>query len=98
MRSADTCGAALSALPQLRGAPGGDGFHHVLDSRTGQPVCDVVATWVIADDAATADGVATALFVTDAALLATVFRFTYVRMFVDGRAEASQDFDGELFS
>ena len=76
----------------------GDGLHHVLDARTGVPVRDVVATWVIADDAAISDGLATALFFTRADRLAEVFRFSYVRMFADGRAEISQNFDGKLFS
>ncbi|HEU5102433.1 MAG TPA: FAD:protein FMN transferase [Roseiflexaceae bacterium] len=76
----------------------GDGLHHVLDARTGIPVRDVVATWVVADDAAMADGLATALFFTRANHLAKVFQFSYVRMFADGRAEISQNFDGELFS
>lgn len=76
----------------------GDGLHHVLDARTGVPVRNVVATWVVADDAAIADGLATALFFTRADHLAEVFRFSYVRMFADGRAEISQNFDGKLFS
>jgi thiamine biosynthesis lipoprotein len=76
----------------------GNGLHHVLDARTGVPVRDVVATWVVADDALTADGLATALFVTSADRLAKAFRFSYVRMFAEGRAEFSHDFDGELFS
>jgi thiamine biosynthesis lipoprotein len=76
----------------------GDGLHHVLDARTGIPVRDVVATWVVADDAATADGLATALFFTSSDSLAEQFRFSYVRMFADGRAERSQNFAGELFS
>ena len=76
----------------------GNGMHHVLDATTGMPVRDVIATWVVADDAATADGVATALFFTSADRLARDFRFTYVRMFADGQAERSRDFDGELFS
>lgn len=76
----------------------GDGLHHVLDARTGVPVQDVVATWVVADTAAIADGLATALFFTRADHLAEVFRFSYVRMFADGRAEISQNFDGNLFS
>jgi thiamine biosynthesis lipoprotein len=76
----------------------GDGLHHVLDARTGVPVWDVVATWVVADEAATADGLATALFFTRADHLAKGFRFSYVRMFADGRAEFSQNFDGEIFS
>jgi aryl-alcohol dehydrogenase-like predicted oxidoreductase len=76
----------------------GDGLHHVLDARTGVPVRDVVATWVVADEAATADGLATALFFTRGDYLAEVFRFSYVRMFANGRAEISQNFDGEFFS
>ncbi|QWU16731.1 FAD:protein FMN transferase [Paenibacillus sophorae] len=76
----------------------GDGLHHVLDARTGVPVSDVVATWVVADEAATADGLATALFFTRGDHLAEVFRFSYVRMYADGRAEISQNFDGELFT
>ncbi|MGW9018525.1 FAD:protein FMN transferase [Priestia megaterium] len=76
----------------------GDGLHHVLDARTGVPVRDVVATWVIADEAATADGLATALFFTNGDHLGEAFRFSYVRMFADGRAEISQNFDGDLFS
>ena len=76
----------------------GDNLHHVLDARTGVPVRDVVATWVVADDAATADGLATALIFTSAEHLAERFQFSYVRMFADGRAEISQNFDGKLFS
>ncbi|MCY1261900.1 FAD:protein FMN transferase [compost metagenome] len=75
----------------------GNGLHHVLDARTGLPVRDVVATWVIADDAATADGLATALFFVNGSALSAAFRFSYVRMFANGTAEASDNFDGELF-
>jgi uncharacterized protein with FMN-binding domain len=70
----------------------------VLDARTGVPVRDVVATWVVADEAVTADGLATALFFTRAAHLAEVFRFSYVRMFADRRVEISENFDGVLFT
>jgi thiamine biosynthesis lipoprotein len=76
----------------------GDGLHHLIDARSGVPAREVVATWVIADDTATADGLATALFFTEPRRLAEDFRFTYVRMFVDGRADTSPDFDGELFT
>jgi FAD:protein FMN transferase len=76
----------------------GNGLHHVLDARTGTPATEVVATWVVAGDAALADGLATALFFTGAHRLAEIFRFTYVRMLADGRAERSPDFDGELFT
>jgi thiamine biosynthesis lipoprotein len=76
----------------------GNGLHHVLDARTGAPATEVVATWVVAGDAALADGLATALFFTGAHQLAETFRFAYVRMLADGRAERSADFDGELFT
>ncbi|MEU5951214.1 FAD:protein FMN transferase [Streptomyces sp. NPDC047525] len=76
----------------------GDGLHHVLDARTGVPVSEVVATWVMAEEAVLADGLATALFFTEARRLAESFDFAYVRMRSDGRAEISPDFAGELFT
>jgi thiamine biosynthesis lipoprotein len=74
----------------------GEGLHHVLDGRTRLPVTAVVATWVIAADAATADGLATALFVSEPERLRS-FVFRWVRMLADGRVQWSNDFDGELF-
>jgi FAD:protein FMN transferase len=73
-------------------------FHHVIDGRTGTPVRDVIATWVVADNAMTADGLATALFFTSAERLTETFQFSFIRMFEDGRAEISPDFDGEVFT
>lgn len=86
---------ALCASASTRRA-WGDRLHHILDGHTRQPVSDVIATWAIAQDAATADGLATALFVTDPARLDT-FAFSWVRMLADGRVQWSNDFDGELF-
>jgi thiamine biosynthesis lipoprotein len=90
-------GQALCASGVARRA-WGDGLHHVLDARTGVPVEGVIATWVVADEAALADGLATALFFTDAQRLAQTFRFAYVRMHADGRADRSSNFVGELFT
>ncbi|MEU2612594.1 FAD:protein FMN transferase [Micromonospora sp. NPDC007271] len=87
--------AALCASATNRRA-WGDGLHHVLNGRTRRPVSDVVATWAIAADAATADGLATALFVIEPASLRT-FEFSWVRMLADGRVQWSNDFHGELF-
>lgn len=75
----------------------GEGLHHVLDARTGLPVRDVVATWAIADDAATADGLATALFFAGGGDLSREFRFSWIRVFANGRAEAAPDFSGKIF-
>jgi len=86
--------AALCASATSRRA-WGDGLHHVLDGRTGRPVTGVVATWAIAD-AATADGLATALFVTEPEQLDD-FDYSWARMLADGRVQWSNDFPGELF-
>jgi thiamine biosynthesis lipoprotein len=74
----------------------GDGLHHILDARTGTPSRDVLATWVIADNATLADAIATALFLTDPSRLKEAYRFEYVRMSANG-IEASTGFEGELF-
>ncbi|WP_104101269.1 FAD:protein FMN transferase [Arthrobacter sp. 08Y14] len=76
----------------------GDGLHHIVDAGTGRPVETVAATWVLADNAMTADGLATALFFTDPGTLAEEFAFDYVRMFSDGRATFSDAMAGVLFS
>lgn len=76
----------------------GDGLHHVLDARTGRTVDSVVATWVLGEDAMTADGLCTALFVADPADLAGTFDFDFVLMYSDGRARYSAPLAGALFS
>ena len=88
-------GTALCASATTR-RTWGEGLHHVLDGRTGRPVSDVVATWAIAADAATADGLATALFVAEPAQL-SAFTFSWVRMLADGRVQWSNDFAGQLY-
>ncbi|MEV4033559.1 FAD:protein FMN transferase [Streptomyces umbrinus] len=90
-------GQALCASGVARRA-WGDGLHHMLDARTGVPVEGMAATWVVADETALADGLATALFFTDAPRLAETFQFAYVRMHADGRADRSSNFAGELFT
>lgn len=76
----------------------GDGLHHVLDARTGAPVQAVAATWTLAADTRTADGLATALFFAEPRELAAEFEFDYVRMFTDGRADYSPAMAGVLFT
>lgn len=76
----------------------GPGLHHIVDPATGEPTRGVVATWVVADSAMVADGLATALFFTDPATLARNFSFSFVRMLTSGGVEYSTNFDGELFT
>lgn len=75
----------------------GDGLHHVLDARTGEPVRTIVATWAVADDAMTADAIATALFFDGGPRLAHEWGVQWVRMTTDGRVEWSPACGAELF-
>ena len=76
----------------------GDGLHHIVDALTGLPTQNVEATFVIADTAAIADGVATALFVASPEELEPVGEFDWVMMTSDGSLRASPNFPGEVFS
>jgi FAD:protein FMN transferase len=86
---------ALCASAVNRRSWGAD-LHHVIDAATGLPTRDVIATWVIADSALLADGLATALFFAGEAQLRD-FDFQFARMFSTGHVEHSTQFDGELF-
>lgn len=90
-------GRALCASATNRRA-WGDGLHHVLDARTGTPVRDVVATWVVADRALVADALATALFLAPAERLAEAFDFAALVVTADGRAHGHGELTGELFA
>jgi thiamine biosynthesis lipoprotein len=76
----------------------GDGLQHVIDARNGIPTSDVIATWVIAADTATADGLATAMFFDAVSPLMATFAFSFVRVLADSRVEVSDNFEGELFT
>jgi FAD:protein FMN transferase len=82
--------AALCASASNRRA-WGDGLHHLLDARTGTPARDVIATWAVADTAAVADGLATALFFAEPQELC--LSFEYARVLADGRLECSETLD-----
>lgn len=75
----------------------GNGLHHVIDGHTGKPTEDVVATWVVADSTALADGLATALFFVEPDKLQSIGRFQFVRLLANGSVESSDDFVGQLF-
>ncbi|ROZ89333.1 FAD:protein FMN transferase [Gordonia sp. OPL2] len=50
-------------------------WHHIVHPRTASPAREVLATWVIAPDTMTADGLATALFFIPASILRADFDF-----------------------
>lgn len=74
----------------------GEGLHHVLDARTGAPTRGVVATWVVADTAAVADGAATALFFTPPDRLVDL---GIAAVWIDATGlHSTPDFPGEVFA
>ncbi|KRD44839.1 hypothetical protein ASE38_12415 [Cellulomonas sp. Root930] len=92
LEAAALCGSAVDRRAW------GDGLHHVVDARTGLPTRDVTATWVVAESAMLADGLATAHFFADPDRLEAAFDHTYVRIAADGGVRYSLGLPGELFS
>jgi len=88
--------AALCASAVNRRA-WGDGLHHVLDARTGEPVRTIAATWAVAPTAMAADAIATALFFAGGEVIARDRGVEWVRMTTDGRVEWSPGSKAELF-
>lgn len=89
--------AALCASATNRRA-WGDGLHHVLDARTGQPVRTVAATWAVASTAMRADAIATALFFAGGDALAAEWGVAWVRMATDGVVDWSPGCPAALFT
>jgi len=75
----------------------GEGMHHIFDPATMRPTQEIIATWVIADDTMTADGIATALFFAEPNRLLKQFSFEYARLHSSGAIDYSPAFEGKLF-
>lgn len=75
----------------------GNGMHHIFDPDTQSPTNAIIATWVIAGSAMVADGIATALFMTDPDSLLPRYDFQYVRMHADQSVDYSHNLQGALF-
>lgn len=73
-------------------------YHHIIDPVTLQSPSEVVATWVVADDAMVADGIATALFFVPASLLQKQTNFKYAVLSADQTLDYSADFPAEMYS
>lgn len=91
MQDAALCGSAINRRAW------GDGLHHVLDARTGQPVRRWAATWAIGAETMRADAVSTALFFDGGPALAADWGLEWLRMTTDGVSERSPGWPGELF-
>ena len=89
--------AALCASAVNRRA-WGEGLHHVLDARTGDPVRTIAATWAVASTAMRADAIATALFFAGGEQLAAAWQVAWVRMGTDGTVDWSPGCPAEVFT
>lgn len=74
------------------------GVHHILDALTGLPTSTIRASWVVAEDCAVADGLATALFVAEPRALEEYFSFQWAIIDGGGVLTHSADFPGEVFA
>jgi len=72
-------------------------FHHIIDPATLKATTEIVATWVIADDTMTADGLATALFFVNPSTLAGEFSFDYAKLGKDMELSYSPNFKIKIF-
>ncbi|TAL14093.1 FAD:protein FMN transferase [Patescibacteria group bacterium] len=59
-------------------------WHHIINPKTARPVEDIIATWVIADSAMHADGLATALFFVAPEQLRQLVDFEYCIIYRNG--------------
>lgn len=73
-------------------------FHHIMNPKTLDSTDKVLATWVIARDTITADGLATALFLVPSKKLIKYFDFEYFILYPNFKFEKSKKFPAELFT
>lgn len=73
-------------------------FHHIIDPFTQTSPNKIAASWVKADKTVIADGLATALFLTDAVRLRQEWVFEYACLTPEHRLIRSPGFGGEVWS
>lgn len=72
-------------------------FTHIIDPQSLRSPRDILATWVLADDTLTADGLATAVFFAEPTRLLQDFNFAYAILDSDMGLTCSRDFPAILF-
>lgn len=73
-------------------------FHHIINPKTGSSPTEILSTWVNATEAIVADGLATALFLTDPKKLASRYNFDYLILNKDFSISKSTNFNAQLFN
>jgi len=71
-------------------------YHHIIDPRTLTSPQNILGTWVKADSAALADGLATAIFLCDPDCLKSELLFEYCILNSEYRVKRSQGFEAEM--
>jgi thiamine biosynthesis lipoprotein len=72
-------------------------YHHIINPKTKSSNWDILATWVIAEEAIIADAMATSLFLVEPAKLIRDFDFEYLILNNDFSVNKSAGFNVELF-
>lgn len=72
-------------------------YTHIIDPATLLSPRNILASWVLADDTLTADGVATALFFSDPEVLQKDFKFSYALLNADMSLNYAPDFPVTVF-
>jgi FAD:protein FMN transferase len=72
-------------------------YHHILNPQTLKSPTHIAATWVIAQTALEADGIATGLFLAPAQTLQATFDFEYLILYTTGSIEKSSCFSAEMY-
>jgi thiamine biosynthesis lipoprotein len=90
LQNASVCGSATNRRRW------GEELHHIVDPDTAQSTNNVAATWVRAESAALADGLATALFFTDPDVLRQTFNFDFICVYDTKRIRYSEGMEGVL--
>lgn len=72
-------------------------FHHILNPQTLESPTHIAASWVIAQTALEADGLATGLFLVPAPVLQAAFDFEYLILYTSGKVEKSSGFSAEIY-
>jgi len=75
-----------------------DRFTHIIDPEKLESPREVLATWVVADDAMSADGLATALYFTEPGQLQKAFDFSWAVLNNDMSLEYAKDFPAQIFT
>lgn len=74
-----------------------DKYNHIMNPHTHNSVKNVIAVWVIADSALIADALSTCLFFVKPEVLASKYRFKYLKMYDNSTIDVSKDFPGDIF-